>query len=56
LRLRHVYKIDNRPRITRRDPLCHGSDGLMPNVFGRSDVNGVLRNIRRVIADTFETT
>src|ERR1700674_2050256 len=56
LRLRHICKIDNQPRITRREALSRGAGGLVSDVFGRSRVNGVFRDVGSMVADAFETT
>ena len=36
--------------------LRSGGVMLMPDVFGRRGVNSILRHVRRVITDAFETT
>src|SRR5207249_2531831 len=46
----------NQPRIAKRNGLCRGGDRLMPDVFSSRGVNRVLRDVRSVIADAFETT
>src|SRR5216684_2466428 len=46
----------NQPRIAKRNGLCRRGDRLMPDVFSSRGVNRVLRDVRSVIADAFETT
>src|SRR5262249_60797872 len=48
------FKIDNQRRISNATVLCRRGDCLVSNVLGSGRVNGILRDIGRVVPDALE--